>query len=487
LSFLIGAIQQNGPYHQPGTRGRATNSGLVLEVRVYEAKTVIDHDFFIVLTVLLNIVNGPIGNAIELPQEVKHLALNQQAFEKVRNICTVNSVANHVIMNLGFMEESTMYNPNNLFPEDTIGSQPTEVYSPMEELSLKPPPPQEPVYTPQTAGESPVQASEGVESLVTRQEEALTIKFAIGKLNDYLLWFLMLLELSLLTRLLLKLIGANPKNLFAGFLYAFTDILLYPFLGIVPSPLIHPLNQPLEISTLVGMFVYFLIFFVLVRFLQILVSDHTSDDEVLYLKSSKATKERAFTSKFAITQVRSFYQNARGQLKSWLLFSVITITLGTLCIASIFIISYLGEFFPISENSTTTLTTIIAGGSLYIIALLSFLQNREAFKQIESYYTDKLIEAEKISQLTTLASRTPVSKAQEHINEKIISQILLPLGTVLDTTEKTVLGRGVPNLQKLDIWTAAEMAQELDMKVVPVGEDSSYPNMDSGLIVAQNP
>lgn len=73
LSFLIGAIQQSGPYHQPGTRGRAMNTWLVLEVCVDEAKTVIDHDFFIVLTVLLNIVSGPIGNAIELPQEVKHL------------------------------------------------------------------------------------------------------------------------------------------------------------------------------------------------------------------------------------------------------------------------------------------------------------------------------------------------------------------------------------------------------------------------------
>ncbi len=155
---------------------------------------------------------------------------------------------------------------------------------------------------------------------------------------------------------------------------------------------------------------------------------------------------------------------------------MIALTLGTLCIASIYIIPYLGKFSPISENTTTIITTIIAGGSLYIIALLSFLQNREAFKQVNSYYTAKLIEAEKISQLTQLASRTPVSEAQEHINEEIISQILLPLGTVSDTTEKTVQGRGVPNLQKLDLFTAAERAREFGMKVVPVGEDaSSYP------------
>src|SRR5258708_18245300 len=60
-------------------------------------------------------------------------------------------------------------------------------------------------------------------------------------------------------------------------------------------------------------------------------------------------------------------------------------------------------------------------------------------------------------------------------------------GAVLGALEKKVVSRGVPNLQKVDLWTAAEMAQELGMKVVPVGEDSSYPNIDSGLIVAQNP
>ncbi len=60
-------------------------------------------------------------------------------------------------------------------------------------------------------------------------------------------------------------------------------------------------------------------------------------------------------------------------------------------------------------------------------------------------------------------------------------------GTVLDTMEKTVLGRGVPNLQTLDLFEAAQRARQFGMKVVPVGEDASYPNIESGLIVAQNP
>ncbi len=60
-------------------------------------------------------------------------------------------------------------------------------------------------------------------------------------------------------------------------------------------------------------------------------------------------------------------------------------------------------------------------------------------------------------------------------------------GDVLGALEKKVVSRGVPNLQKLDLFAAAQRAREFGMKVVPVGEDASYPNIESGLIVAQNP
>ncbi len=160
---------------------------------------------------------------------------------------------------------------SNLFPDETIGSQPTEPYPPMEELPRRPPPPQQLGSAPPGA-ENPTQAPGSAEGAVTRQEEALTIKYAIGKLNEYLLWFLSVLEITLLLRFILKLIGAAPTNLFAGFLYALTDILLYPFLGIVNSPSIHPPNQSFEFSTLIGMTVYFLVFYALRRFLRILIS-----------------------------------------------------------------------------------------------------------------------------------------------------------------------------------------------------------------------
>ncbi len=60
-------------------------------------------------------------------------------------------------------------------------------------------------------------------------------------------------------------------------------------------------------------------------------------------------------------------------------------------------------------------------------------------------------------------------------------------GTVLATMENTVLGRGVPNLLRLDYFEAGDRARAANMRIVLNGEDSSYPNIESGLIVSQDP
>lgn len=169
-----------------------------------------------------------------------------------------------------------MYNPGNPFPEEMISAQPTEAYPPMEELPLKPPTPQYAVQPPppnETSTQSPQAAPLEIgESSITGREEALTIKFAIGKLNDYLLWFLMVLEVILLIEFFLKLIGASQNNLFAGFEYALTVIPLYPFSGIVPNTKLGSGGAAIEWSTLIAMAVYFLFFYALRRFLSILIS-----------------------------------------------------------------------------------------------------------------------------------------------------------------------------------------------------------------------
>jgi uncharacterized protein YggT (Ycf19 family) len=110
------------------------------------------------------------------------------------------------------------------------------------------------------------------ESAETRLEEARTVRYAIGKLNDFLQWFVAVLEVTLAVRFLLKLIGADPTNPFAGFIYALTQIILFPFATIVRDPSLHPPNQAFEISTLIGMAIYYLIFWAVRRFLRILIS-----------------------------------------------------------------------------------------------------------------------------------------------------------------------------------------------------------------------
>lgn len=170
-----------------------------------------------------------------------------------------------------------MYNPSNPFPEEMIRSQPSEAYPPMEELPLRPPPPPQYVMQSPLPGELIAQPQQPVpvevaESAVTGREEALTIKFAIGKLNDYLLWFLTVLEVVLVIEFFLTLIGAAQNNLFAGFMYALTVIPLYPFNNIVPNTKLGTGGAAIEWSTLIAMAVYFLVFYALRRFLHILIS-----------------------------------------------------------------------------------------------------------------------------------------------------------------------------------------------------------------------
>jgi hypothetical protein len=168
-----------------------------------------------------------------------------------------------------------MYNPSNPFPDEMVRAQPAEAQPIMEALPLKPPPQQYPVQSPpasENVAQSAQPAPEVVESAQTGQEEALTIRFAIGKLNDYLLWFLTVLEVTLLIQFFLKLIGAIQSNLFAGFMYALTVIPLFPFTGIVTSTKLGTGGAFIEWSTLIAMAVYFLVFYALRRFLHILIS-----------------------------------------------------------------------------------------------------------------------------------------------------------------------------------------------------------------------
>jgi hypothetical protein len=66
-------------------------------------------------------------------------------------------------------------------------------------------------------------------------------------------------------------------------------------------------------------------------------------------------------------------------------------------------------------------------------------------------------------------------------------ELLEWFGNVTTTLEKKATYKGVPDLQLLDFYTAAERARAFGMKVVFMGEDSSHPNLKPGVVVVQNP
>jgi len=168
------------------------------------------------------------------------------------------------------MKESRMQ--PNPYPDDRMDTQPTEVNPPRESWqpgvsSIH----QSPWNIPPPQGVA--HPAPEVERTATEQENAYTFAYAIGKLMDFLGWVLLTLESLLLLRFLSKLIGADPTNPFASFLYTLTGVFLYIFRGIV-ADVTFGANGHLvfELTTLIAMLVYGLIFWLLRLFLYTIIS-----------------------------------------------------------------------------------------------------------------------------------------------------------------------------------------------------------------------
>lgn len=175
----------------------------------------------------------------------------------------------------------------NPFPDDMKYGQPTEQNPPtspyqQEGQYVTPPyPPQQGQYVP-----SPYQGQQGQQVAPPYQyatppppvqqssamNEGSSRKYAIGKIIDFIRWIIVALELLFLLRFVLELIGADPNNIFAQFLYNFTGFFLYPFLGIVPDTKIGQNGAFIDWSTLIGMAVYGILYWILRLFLRTTVS-----------------------------------------------------------------------------------------------------------------------------------------------------------------------------------------------------------------------
>jgi YggT family protein len=92
---------------------------------------------------------------------------------------------------------------------------------------------------------------------------------------DRILYTLLgILEIVLGLRFVLKLIAANADSGFSVFIYGVTGVFLAPFNALVGTPKVG--GSVLEVNTLIAMAVYALLFWVLVRILQIGTSRTTA-------------------------------------------------------------------------------------------------------------------------------------------------------------------------------------------------------------------
>jgi YggT family protein len=88
-------------------------------------------------------------------------------------------------------------------------------------------------------------------------------RIAVRKVASFIWLLFGLLDVLLLFRFALKLIGANPQNAFANFVYDLSDLFLSPFAGLIESPSSD--GMVLDLPVLVAVIVYSLVAWVLVR------------------------------------------------------------------------------------------------------------------------------------------------------------------------------------------------------------------------------
>ncbi len=91
--------------------------------------------------------------------------------------------------------------------------------------------------------------------------------YQTGRIIGYIGWAIAVLDILLILRFFFKLIGADPQNPFAMFLYSFTGFFLYIFRGIVPNAVFGPSGQfVFEWSTIIAMIIYGILGWILISF-----------------------------------------------------------------------------------------------------------------------------------------------------------------------------------------------------------------------------
>lgn len=107
---------------------------------------------------------------------------------------------------------------------------------------------------------------------VDRSKKIPDRKSVATKMIELVYLLLIILESVLGLRFIFQLLGANPENPFILFLYQATLVFTYPFTTLFASPLQNGIavsTYNLEFTTLVGMGVYALLAYIIVRIIDI--------------------------------------------------------------------------------------------------------------------------------------------------------------------------------------------------------------------------
>ena len=162
---------------------------------------------------------------------------------------------------------------NNPYPNDPINTQTTDIIPRLPDLPPKPVQ-QAPAPIPENVVHSETE-DEGEK--LQQEPPGQTLALVFGKVNDFLQWFAIVLEIALMLRFLFKLIGASPGNVFASFIYALTNVILLPFNNLINNPSLQS-NQAFEWTTLIAMAIYALIFWLLRRLIRISISPPKTEE-----------------------------------------------------------------------------------------------------------------------------------------------------------------------------------------------------------------
>jgi hypothetical protein len=104
----------------------------------------------------------------------------------------------------------------------------------------------------------------------TYRERQLTQRqIALRKATSFVWWFTGIVEGLIGLRVVLRMMGANPGNPFANFIYTITNVFLWPFQTLVNNPSSEGIV--LEVSSIIAMMVYLLLAWVFVELLWLLL------------------------------------------------------------------------------------------------------------------------------------------------------------------------------------------------------------------------